>query len=195
MAPTESASWIYRLAWIFYLILALAAALWLGLSQGRIELELFIDRETWWLDAGLGVVAGGLLIAVWLAARRVLPGARALEAELAELLGPLTTGEVIGLAILSGFAEELFFRGAMQSAWGWIPATILFAVLHAGPGASYRIWTGFAAIAGVVLAGLMIWRGNLLAPVLTHIIVNGVNLDRLSRLPEARENPPDTPSD
>ena len=195
MAPQESASWIYRLAWIFYLVLALAATLWLGLRQGRIGLELFIDRQTWWLDAGLGVVAGALLIALWLAARQMLPGARALEAELAELLGPLKTGEIVGLAVLSGFAEELFFRGAVQSAWGWIPATILFAVLHAGPGESYRIWTGFAAIAGLVLAGLMLWRGNLLAPVITHVIVNGVNLDRLSRLPQARENHPDTPPD
>ena len=190
MASTAgNASWIYRLAWIFYLVLALGATLWLGLRQGRIGVDLFVDTQVWWLDVGLGLVAGGLLIAIWLAARRFLPTARSLETELAELLGPLTTSEVIGLALLSGFAEELFFRGAVQGAWGWVPATVLFALLHTGPGASYRIWTGFAAIAGLVLAGLMIWRGNLLAPVIAHVVVNGVNLSRLSRQPEARNVP------
>ena len=193
-ATAESTSWIYRLAWIFYLVLALAATLWLGLRQGRIGIGLFVDPDTWWLDLGIGVAAGGLLIAVWLVARQALPVARSLEVELAELLGPLTTSEIVGLALLSGFAEELFFRGAVQGAWGWIPATVLFALLHAGPGASYRIWTGFAAVAGLILAGLMIWRGNLLAPVITHVMVNGVNLSRLSRLPEAQRAPSTSPN-
>ena len=125
------------------------------------------------------------MILVWVLARQSLPAARKLETELAELLGPLNTGEVLALALLSGFAEELFFRGAMQGAWGWLPATLLFALLHAGPGTAYRIWTVFAAIAGLTLAGLMLWRGNLMAQVVAHVLVNGVNLDRLSRLPGA----------
>ena len=192
MAASGGASWIYRIAWIFYLVLALAGTLWLGIQEGRIGIGLFVDPDSWWVDLGIGLAAGGLLVAVWLGARRVLPMAKKLEVELAELLGPLRTSEVVGLALLSGFAEELFFRGAVQGAWGWIPATVLFALLHAGPGVSYRIWTGFAAVAGLTLAGLMIWRGNLLAPVVTHVLVNGINLDRLARLPEALASPSNT---
>jgi membrane protease YdiL (CAAX protease family) len=180
-------SWIYRVAWIFYLVLALGGALWVGARQGRIALELFFDPASWWLDLLIGLVAGGLLVVLWLGARRILPTARDLEGELAELLGPLSSGEIIGLALLSGFAEELFFRGAVQGAWGWIPATILFALLHAGPGPSYRVWTAFAAVAGLALAGLMLWRGNLLAPVVTHVLVNGVNLQRLVAHPVAEQ--------
>ena len=185
MAPAsaESASWIYRVAWIFYLVLALGGILWVGLREDHVGLGLFVDLESWWIDLGLGLTAGGLLILVWVLARQSLPAARKLESELAELLGPLNTGEVLALALLSGFAEELFFRGAMQGAWGWLPATLLFALLHAGPGTAYRIWTVFAAIAGLTLAGLMLWRGNLMAPVVAHVLVNGVNLDRLSRQP------------
>ena len=185
MAPAsaESASWIYRVAWIFYLVLALGGILWVGLREDHVGLGLFVDLESWWIDLGLGLTAGGLLILVWVLARQSLPAARKLETELAELLGPLNTGEVLALALLSGFAEELFFRGAMQGAWGWLPATLLFALLHAGPGTAYRIWTVFAAIAGLTLAGLMLWRGNLMAPVVAHVLVNGVNLDRLSRQP------------
>lgn len=183
-ASSEGASWIYRVAWIFYLVLALGGALWIGLREGRIGLEHFFDPATWWIDLTIGLGAGAILLLTWIVARQILPSARLLETELAKLLGPLKRSEVVALALLSGFAEELFFRGAVQGAWGWVPATILFALLHAGPGASYRIWTGFAALAGLALAGLMIWRGNLLAPMVTHVIVNGVNLDRLSHLPE-----------
>ncbi len=96
------------------------------------------------------------------------------------MLGPLTASEAFGLALLSGFAEELFFRGAVQGQWGFVPATILFALLHSGPGRAFRFWTLFAALAGLLFGGLMVWRGNLLAPVLGHFLVNGVNLRRLA---------------
>ncbi len=181
----ERASGIYRLAWIFYLVLALAGVVWIGLREGRIASGLFYDRSGWWMDLGAGAAAGGGLLSLWFAARRLLPSAVRLEIELADLLGPLRTSEVVALALLSGFAEELFFRGAVQGTWGWIVATVLFALLHAGPGTSYRIWTAFAAVAGVTLAWLMIWRGNLLAPVVAHVMVNGVNLKRLVDLPQS----------
>jgi membrane protease YdiL (CAAX protease family) len=178
---TAGASWIFRLAWVFYLVLALGGALWLGWREGRIGLERFFDAGTWWMDLAAGLLVGGLLVVVWMGARRWFPSASRLETQLAELLGPLERSEVLGLAILSGFSEELFFRGAMQGAWGWVPATVLFTLLHTGPGATYRIWTVFAAVAGVALAALMIWRGNLLAPVVAHTVVNGLNLSRLAR--------------
>ena len=187
---TGRASWIYRVAWIFYLILALGGALWVGARQGRIAPGLFFDAATWWIDLVIGSAAGALLVLLWVGARRALPTARELEIQLAEALGPLAPGEILGLALLSGFAEELFFRGAVQGAWGWIPATALFALLHAGPGPSYRVWTGFAAVAGLALAGLMIWRGNLLAPVVTHVLVNGVNLHRLTAHTGERQRAP-----
>lgn len=160
----------------------------MGARDGQIGIDLFVDSSTWWFDLFLGLVAGSGLILIWLGAKRVLPTAKLLEIELADLLGPMKTSEIIALALLSGFAEELFFRGAVQGSWGWIPATALFALLHAGPGASYRIWTGFAALAGLTLAWLMIWRGNLLAPVVTHVLVNGINLKRLARLPKSQSN-------
>lgn len=130
-----------------------------------------------------------MLLAVWEAGRRVFPSARQLEARLAELLGPIDPSEVVGLALLSGFAEELFFRGAVQGSWGWLAATALFALLHTGPGPVFRLWTLFAAIAGLVLAGLMIWRGNLLAPVVAHGLLNGINLARLAKSGKGETSP------
>ena len=162
----------------------LAGAVWYGWREGTIPVSLFVDPEGWWLDLGLGVATGGALLVAWGVARSLLVSARRLEGMVRELLGPLDRTEILALALLSGFAEEVFFRGALQSAWGWIPATILFAALHTGPGPAFRVWTVFAAVAGLAFAWLTIWRGNLLAPVVAHMVVNGVNLARIASGPE-----------
>ena len=173
---------LYRIAWVFYLLLAVAAVVWIGWREGAIPLAIFLDRQRWWVDVGAGLAAGSLLLGGWELARQKVAQAHALERQIARLLGPLQPSEAVGLALLSGFAEELFFRGAMQSAWGWLPATLVFGLLHAGPGSAYRIWTAFALVAGLLLAGLMAWRGNITSAVVAHVLVNAVNLQRLSRL-------------
>lgn len=158
--------------------------MWIGSREGVIPLGLFVDPGGWWIDLALGVGAGAVLLGVWwLLARRFAAG-RELERKIAEVLGPLGVDQAIALAFLSGVAEELFFRGAVQGSWGWAWATVLFAVLHTGPGLSFRLWTLFAVVAGALFGGLMLWRGNLLAPVVAHFLVNAVNLSRLAR--EAR---------
>lgn len=171
---------VVRSAWIFYLLLGLGGLAWIGSREGQIPLALFVDTGGWWIDLGLGAGAAAVLLgAWWLLARRLAAG-RELERRIGELLGPLTTDEAVALAFLSGVAEELFFRGAVQGSWGWAWATVLFAVLHTGPGLSFRLWTVFAVVAGGLFGGLMLWRGNLLAPIVAHFLVNAVNLSRLA---------------
>jgi membrane protease YdiL (CAAX protease family) len=182
-AAARQAERLYRLAWLFYLGLALAGSLWIGLRRGPIPLRLFVDPSRWWLDAALGAAAGLVLLACWQALRRLLPAARGLEELLGELLGGITAPQAIALAVLSGFAEELFFRGAVQGAVGWLAASLLFALLHSGPGRELRLWTLFALCAGLLFGALMLWRGNLLAPALAHFVVNAVNLHRLRGAP------------
>ena len=173
---------LYRIAWVFYLFLAIGGAIWVGARTGRVGIGLFVDPGGWWIDLALGFGAGGLLLGLWQVGLRLLPSATALEGKLAEMLRGVELPEVIALALLSGFAEELFFRGAVQGAWGWPVATLLFALLHVGPGATFRSWPVYAGLAGLIFAGLMEWRGNLLAPVLAHVLVNAINLGRLARV-------------
>ena len=184
MEPQSSTSMppgrLYRFAWGLYLILALAGAIWIGARRGVIPLSLFFDPKGWWLDLGAGAGAGLLLLGAWWGAERAFPLAKELEARLAATLGSITTSEAVALAALSGFAEELFFRGAVQGTLGWIAATALFGVLHSGPGKAFRLWTLFAFAAGALFGGIMVWRGNLLGPVVGHFLVNAVNLRRLA---------------
>ncbi len=179
--PQPAAGQMVRFAWWFYLALAVAGAVWVGAQRGTIPLALFLSRRRWPLDLALGLAAAALLVALWRAGRRFLPAARELERKLAELLGPLDGGDVAGLAFLSGFAEELFFRGAVQGAWGWLPATLLFALLHSRPGRAFRLWSLFAVVAGLLFAGLTLWRGNLLPAVVAHVAFNAVNLRGMAR--------------
>ena len=107
--------------------------------------------------------------------------ARDLERTIASLLDGLSPPDALALALISGFAEELFFRGAVQGSWGIVAATLLFALLHTGPGRPFLLWTAFALIAGAAFGVLAQERGNLLAPITAHVLVNAVNLTRLTK--------------
>lgn len=175
---------IYRSAWTVYLLVAIAGALWMGLAnreEGGLEPGIFFDPATWALDLLWGLAGGAALLLVWLAGRTLLSLARELEDTLADLLGGLDLSETLALALISGFAEEIFFRGAVQGSFGIVPATLVFALLHGGPGKPFLLWTLFALVAGAVFGGLALTRGNLLAPIVAHVLVNAVNLRRLSR--------------
>ena len=191
--PTkETASDLYRIAWVFYLIMALGGVIWLVLAESsgnpcgeeKICLGLFLNLETWLADLAVGVGAALAMLGFWEVARRFLPIAAEMERRLAEIVGKIPGDETLALALLSGFSEELFFRGAVQGSLGWPLATLLFAAVHTGPGKALRFWTVYAGAAGLVLAVLMEWRGNLLAPIVTHAVVNGVGLWRLRRQPK-----------
>ena len=170
---------VYQTAWVIYLLLAIGGAVWMGLARGGLAVARFVDPATWHLDLLWGLGAGVGLLALWFAGRAVLPVARDLERAIADVLAGLTPSDALALALISGFAEELFFRGAVQGSWGLMPATVIFALLHTGPGRPFLLWTAFALVAGAVFGGLTLARGNLLAPITAHVLVNAVNLRRL----------------
>ena len=52
-----------------------------------------------------------------------------------------------------------------------------------GAGAALQFVGGLGVVLAVIFGGLMVWRGNLLAPVVAHFLVNAVNLRRLTSRP------------
>ncbi len=189
--PSHPGNRLYRFAWTIYLVLAIGGAIWMGLQRDGLRLEQLLDPARWWRDALWGLGAAAALLGLWEIGRRLLPAARELERTLADLLSGLEPDQALGLAVVSGFAEELFFRGAVQGQWGLWIAALLFALLHSGPGRAFYLWTAFAAVAGVAFGLLTRHTGNLLAPILAHTLVNALNLYRLVR--GTPESP--TPSD
>ncbi|MCB0326471.1 MAG: CPBP family intramembrane metalloprotease [Bdellovibrionales bacterium] len=80
------------------------------------------------------------------------------------------------IAAFSALGEEFFFRGVLQHYVGLVPASLMFGLLHTGPGKKYRIWTLYAFVVGLILGALYQWRQNLLLPLGIHFLVNFVTL-------------------
>lgn len=172
-----------RLAFVFYLLLAIAGLVTLALLGRPIDLALFVHAERAATDFGLGVAVGLALVALWAGARRLLPSVRAVDAELGAIVGPLGRDEALALAFVSALAEEVAFRGAAQQGLGWIEATLLFALVHVGPGLRFLPWTLFALTGGVAFAQLVVQRGALLPAIAAHFTVNAIELLRIARRP------------
>lgn len=190
--PEPNGFRLVPVAFSFYLVLALGGAIWMGLRDGRVRLDRYLRLDQLPLDLLLGVGTGLALVGLWLLGLRLLPPARELEATLRSILSELKTADAFALAVLSGFAEETFFRGGLQGAFGRpvmgvVLAALAFAALHTGPGRSFRLWTLYALLAGIA-CGLLVMRREVLLPaIVAHGVVNGVNLQRLVR---ARRTPP-----
>ena len=172
---------------VFYFLLALGGVVWIGLEQKSIPLELFVRPSSALADLGLGVATGAGLLLMWSLCRRLLPAAEQLDARLRGVLHGITTSEAITLAFLSGFAEEFFFRGAVQGSMGWVWATLVFAAIHMGPDRIVGLWSLYALVAGAIFALLTEWRDTILPATIAHILVNGVQLVRFSQSSPAIE--------
>lgn len=131
-------------------------------------------------DAGLGLVAGTLVILLSDQLTRRTRAGDALARALAKTLGRLTPAQCVLLAALSGVAEEAFFRGVLQPWLGLVAASLLFGLAHFVPRRELLPWSAFAVAAGFLLGMLFDATGNLVAPVTAHAIINAVNLHLLS---------------
>ena len=178
----EKANVLVRRGLVFYAVFLGAAALWrVGFQRESLLVASAADRVHWLRDPLLGLAAGLLVIAASaeLTARTRL--GQALARALADAIGPLRTRDCLVLALSSGIAEEALFRGALQPRVGLVWASLLFALAHLVPRRELLPWSLFSLAAGFLLGGLYAATGNLVAPVVAHVVVNAVNLRRLSR--------------
>lgn len=144
----------------------LAGPLHLGVVRfrGRNERPVFTGT-------GMGLLLGAIFVLAGLAAQRIPP----LNDQLIHILGYLTQApwrEVVLLALFNAVAEEMFFRGALFSAFGrhypMVFSTLLYvaAILAAG-----NLMLGFTALVlGTVCAIERRATGGVLAPVFTHLV-------------------------
>ena len=175
---------IVRTALVFYAVLLAAALLWARLADrplGWASAEAAQRGVDLAVDLGSGALVGlGFVLASGAWTRATRSGERLARA-LAAALGPLAPRECLILALASGVAEEAFFRGAMQPQLGLLATSALFALAHFVPRRDLLPWAAFSLVAGLALGLLFDATGNLVAPVVAHALVNGVNLRLLTR--------------
>ncbi len=129
---------------------------------------------------GASVVGGVLLAGAIVGASQKLvrrtAWARNLHLAFRELLGPLRPWEIAVFALTSGIAEELFFRGAMQPILGLWASSLVFGILHVGPSRTFVPWTLSALAVGLLLGALFAATGELIGPMVAHVLINYENL-------------------
>ncbi|MGB3508935.1 MAG: CPBP family intramembrane glutamic endopeptidase [Microcoleaceae cyanobacterium] len=125
----------------------------------------------WGIAIAVGITtASALVYRIWPAYRR------SADMYLKLVLTPLLWPDLIWLGLLPGLSEELLFRGVMLSALGLdtvalIASSIFFGVLHLSGKQQwpYVVW---ATIVGFVLGYSALVTGNLLIPIIAHILTN-----------------------
>lgn len=111
---------------------------------------------------------------------RVFRFMRVLEEEFRHLLGKLSFTEILIIALVSGWAEETFFRGALQPLLGLTITSFIFGLLHFPMNQKFVPWTLFATGMGFLLGVLYIRTGTVITPIIVHTLVNLVNLLRIT---------------
>lgn len=154
------------------LVLLFIAKLWLHLGSVTL-LPLHGTAEA--LLLGLGIALGitvlsSLVYRLWPAYRQ------SADYYLQMVLKPLVLPDLIWLGLLPGMSEELLFRGVMLpavglNATGVVASSLLFGVLHlSGPQQwPYVVW---ATAVGLLLGFSALATGNLLVPIVAHIVTN-----------------------
>lgn len=138
-----------------------------------------LDGRTGALNFAIGAGVGLAVVVLFRLFKAVGP-LRALEEELAKVLGRVDMRIAFYIALFSSVGEEALFRGAMQNAWGLHWASAIFGSLHVLNARTW-IWMVLAWGMGYAMGGLYIWTGDLLAPVACHFVINFINLQLIGR--------------
>ncbi len=120
---------------------------------------------------GVGLLLGGVFVVGGLVAREIPPVAERIS-QVLDYANHGSLALVVLITLVNGFAEELFFRGALYTALGRFHPVLISTLLYAiATSASGNPMLGFAAIIlGAVCALERRATGGVLAPVLTHVV-------------------------
>ncbi len=156
------------------IVLLLVARIWLLFETFRFPLILT------WQAAGLGVALGLGISAASALVYKLWPRyQKSADVYLAFVLAPLVLSDAVWIGLLPGMSEELLFRGVMLpaiglDATGLVVSSLCFGVLHMSGLQQwpYAIW---ATVVGLLLGGCALATGNLLVPIVAHVVTNFVS--------------------
>ena len=186
--------WMIVGAGIVLALAALAVARGRGQSWGALGLT----GHRWSLDTLVGFVGALGVMAVTVVGSiyvqmyfpHLVPLMEESQEQISETLPPMSLGSIVLLTAVVAFYEELLFRGFMLPrlrvlTGSWWSAVLLgagcFGVLHFYEGAvAVTMVMGLA----VLLSVLFLWRGSLVAPMVTHFVFNTIQLTALQLLNE-----------
>ncbi len=167
---------------VLTLLLFGAAGIALIIFQDRDPIKVVIGEADIFFQIAIGV-AGGLLIAGiawWIIRRRFMSPIRE---RYSAMIGPVMArrSDRIIVSICAGFAEELFFRGAIQHWLGIIATAIIFVAIHGY--LDPRDWRislyGTFMTLAMIAIGWAAAEFGLIGPMLAHTIIDIFLLEKL----------------
>jgi membrane protease YdiL (CAAX protease family) len=165
---------------VFYGVMFGIAALWRFLGNGSFVLRPAFPRHSVVVETALVAGLAGLEVLLLTVGSGLSRRIRSFERGLARVIGELSPAQALFLAALSAIGEESFFRGALQPAIGFWPATILFAAAHVPLRKELALWPLYALVVGIVLGVLRSLSGDVWSAVVAHFLVNAVGLLSIS---------------
>lgn len=98
-----------------------------------------------------------------------------IENSLLPLISELKAIDLVIIAVISGFCEEVFFRGVAQPQFGIVITSIAFGLFH-DPSFKHFSYVIVAFLYSILLGYLYQYTGNLWAPIFAHITHNMISL-------------------
>ena len=174
---------LLKTAATFYAGMAAVAMIWCAIAGRPVfwvgEPPSFASVMGW---AVVGVILGLLIVALSHFFLDRFSWAQSLSDWFSSVLGPVSWKDALVLALLSGFGEEMLFRGALQPTLGLLPATIIFGLMHWPPRKELRPWTVVTTILGLFFGIATELSGHLTAAIVAHFVINFINLTAIGKL-------------
>ena len=114
----------------------------------------------------VGILSGLAVVTIDLVMMKILPEKYYDDGGInKKLFANMPAWKIASLALLIAISEELLFRGMIQTKFGFIAASIIFALIH------FRYWNHWYLIINIVLLSFWVgflyeWSGQQLLPVI-----------------------------
>ena len=162
---------VLGLAVVVYGALVMAALFWLWCRERTgVVAEQSIGRFGPWAASGAGLAIGVACAAAYIKARRAQRGLNELHVIVEHMFARWDERAGIAFAILAAFAEELFFRLAVQDAMGLTGSVSVYVLLNIR--AVGLRWAAVTCAPAVALGGLVELGFGLLGSTSAHAVFN-----------------------
>jgi membrane protease YdiL (CAAX protease family) len=176
--PTLSRNAILSISITLEAALLLVAAIWMPYANVSL-LPKFHFATTAILWGFVFAFASATISILCLTLGKRLPLLNELKTMTDEVLAPiiaqLCPADILLISVVSGFCEEVLFRGIMQAQFGLWITSIIFGLFH-DPGLKHKAYVILAALAGLGLGYVYQLTGNLWSCISAHIMHNLISM-------------------
>lgn len=85
----------------------------------------------------------------------------------------MSVPKILGLSALVALSEEILFRGVLQTEFGLVAASLIFALIHVRYLSKWFLFL-FVIVMSFALGLLFMWTGNLWTVITAHFLIDAV---------------------